>query len=155
MFGLTIGKTSPSNLLRKTKYAQQPNWKEYKVQIDENTPFQQMKKKLIKRFDVWELNAHGKMVKLIEENNRKQLIIKGMQMGIIKGQYKLMFNTNPNWRPRKTKRWRKSKKGYRKQWKSSGKRSQRRAMHKSIITVRNTKFLLPVSFSKYSNCTLY
>lgn len=132
MFGLTITRTSPSNLLRnvqlRKKYAQ-PNWKEYKVVVDENTPFEQMKKKIIKRFDVWELNQQGTMIKLVEENNRKQLIIKGMKMGVIKGQYKLMFNTNPNWRPRKTKNWRKSRKGYRKQWKPSRKRS-RRAIHK-------------------------
>ena len=93
-------------IVQKRKYSK-PGWQEHKVKIDVNTPFEQMKKKEIDSIDVWEVNENGDMIKMVATNNRKQAVIKGMQMGVIKkGQYKLMRNTNrSNWTREKGTKW--------------------------------------------------
>ena len=131
----SVTMSTPTQLLRMLhmrKYSK-PNWKEYKVKIDVNTPFEQMKKKEIERFDVWEVDGNGKMFKLVQGNNRKQAVIRGMQMGVIKGegQYKLMKNTNPiNWNWKKAKKWKKFGIRNKKRGKSPRKRTERKAWSK-------------------------
>ena len=129
-----IGRLRMTQLLgniKMRKYSK-PNWKEYKIHVDINTPFEQMKKKVIERFDVWKVNANGEFVELVQGNNRKQAVIKGMEMGVIngEGQYKLMWNANPNYNKRKVKRWRKYRMRYKTKGKSSRKRRQSRAWTK-------------------------
>ena len=126
-----IGRLTMADLLRNIKIRKysKSNWKVYEIHVDINTPFQQMKKKDIERFDVWKINANGEFLQLVEGNNRKQAVIKGMEMGVIngEGQYKLMWNANPNFNKKKNKTWRK----YNKRWRNNNNKRKGKSSRKS------------------------